>query len=115
MPATARDWMVEAPISSHDDIAAILKPLFGETASLTEQTDAWARFRVTGADLPVMFERLCSADVRATSAGAAIRTVIEHLGAFLLVIADDRIEILSARSSAASLLHALATAAESTA
>ncbi len=106
-------WMVEAPIGSHDDIVAILKPLFGEAASLTDQTDAWARFRVSGTDLPVLFERLCSADLRAASAGAAIRTVIEHLGAFLLVVAADQIEILTARSSAASLHHALTTAAKS--
>ncbi|NBE09092.1 sarcosine oxidase subunit gamma [Paragemmobacter ruber] len=106
-------WMVEAPFATHEDIVAILKPHFGETASLTEQTDAWARFDVTAPDLPAMFERLCNFDLRAHGPGAATRTVIEHLGCYVVIRAPGHLSVLGPRSSAASLFHALETAARS--
>lgn len=104
-------WMIEAPFATHEDIVAILKPHFGEAASLTEQTDAWARFDVTGDDLPAMFERLCAFDLRAHGPGAATRTVIEHLGCYVVIRAPGHLSVIGPRSSAASLLHALETAA----
>ena len=106
-------WMVEAPFATHEDIVSILKPHFGEAASITEQTDAWARFDVTGADLPAMFERLCNFDLRANGAGAATRTVIEHLGCYVVVRAEGHLSVIGPRSSAASVFHALETAARS--
>lgn len=105
-------WMIEAPFATHEDIVAHLKPHFGETASLTEQTDAWARFDVTGDDLPAMFERLCAFDLRAQGPGAATRTVIEHLGCYIILRASGHLSVLGPRSSAASLFHALETAAQ---
>jgi sarcosine oxidase subunit gamma len=106
-------WMVEAPFATHEDIVAILKPHFGETASITEQTDAWARFDVTGADLPAMFERLCNFDLRAHGPGSATRTVIEHLGCYVVIRAEGHLSVIGPRSSAASVFHALETAARS--
>lgn len=105
-------WMIEAPYPTHEDITAILKPVFGETASLTEQTDAWARFDVTGEHLPALFERLCNFDIAAHSTGAATRTMLEHLGVYIVIRAPNHITILGPRSSAASLYHALTTAAK---
>lgn len=102
-------WMVEAPFATHEDIVATLKPHFGEAASITEQTDAWARFDVTGADLPTMFERLCNFDLRTHGPGSATRTVIEHLGCYVVVRAEDHLSIIGPRSSAASVFHALET------
>lgn len=105
-------WMIEAPYSSHEDITAILKPIFTESASLTEQTDAWARFDVTGDRLPALFERLCNFDIAAQTTGAATRTMIEHLGTYVILRGPGHITVLGPRSSAASLWHALATAAK---
>ena len=106
-------WMIEAPFASHEDILAHLRPIFGEAASLTEQTDAWARFDLTAPDLPALFERLCPLDMRSMAAGAATRTVIEHLGCYVIRRAPDYISVLGPRSAAASLHHALITAAKS--
>lgn len=106
-------WMIEAPFASHEDIRSHLRGLFGDAASITEQTDAWARFDVTGSDLPALFERLCNADLRAASPGFATRTVMDHLGCYLLMRAPDRISVIGPRSSAAVLFHALETAARS--
>lgn len=105
-------WMIEAPFATHADITAYLKPTFKDAASITEQTDAWVRFDVTGPNLPAMFELLCSLDTRAMQPGHATRTVIEHLGCYVICRADH-FTILGPRSSAKSLHHALITAAKS--
>lgn len=105
-------WMLEAPYATHEDITAILKPVFGETASLTEQTDAWARFDVTGDRLPALLERLCNFDLATQGTGAATRTMMEHLGVYIVTRSPTHLSILGPRSSAASLHHALATAAK---
>ena len=106
-------WMVEAPFATQEDIAAILRPMFGDSASITEQTDAWVRFDVSGTRLPALFERLCSFDLRSNGAGSATRTVIEHLGCYLIRRADTVLTLYGPRSSAQSLHHALTTAARS--
>ncbi|MBI1217992.1 MAG: sarcosine oxidase subunit gamma [Rhodobacteraceae bacterium] len=106
-------WMVEAPFASHEDIAAILRPAFADAASITEQTDAWARFDLAAADLPALFERLCGFDLRASPTDAATRTVIEHLGCYLVRRTDTALTIYGPRSSAQSLHHTLTTAARS--
>lgn len=105
-------WMVEAPFSTHEDIVAHVKPLFGEAVSVTEQTDAWVRFDVTGPLRP-LFERLCNVDIDRFPPGSATRTILEHLGVHLLRRAEDRMTVLGPRSSAGSLHHALAVAARS--
>lgn len=106
-------WMIEAPFETHEDIAAVLKPLFGEAASITEQTDAWVRFDLTAADLPALFERLCGHDLRRNGTGSATRTVIEHLGCYVVRRAENQVSVIGPRSSAHSLHHALITAAKS--
>ncbi len=106
-------WMIEAPFATHEDIAAALRPVFGASAAITEQTDAWARFDVSVPDPPVLFERLCAYDLRANGPGSATRAVIEHLGCYVIRRTETRVSILGPRSSAQSLLHAVETAARS--
>lgn len=105
-------WMIEARFDTHEDIVAYLQPAFGDAASITEQTDAWVRFDVTGTDLPAMFELLCNLDTRAMQPGQGTRTVIEHLGCYVTCRATG-FTILGPRSSAKSLHHALNIAAKS--
>ena len=105
-------WMVTAPFGSHEDIVAIVKPAVGDTASVTEQTDGWVRFELQGPATVPMLQRLCNADVEAMQAGQATRCQIEHLGTFLLCHeARQAFSVITLRSGAASLLHALETAA----
>jgi sarcosine oxidase subunit gamma len=107
-------WMIEAPHDSHEDLAAQLKAALGPTASVTEQTGGWCRFDIEGEGVVPVFERLCNADVRAMQDGAATRTVIEHLGCFLLCrTAGRHLSVIGPRSSAGSLHHALLTAMRS--
>lgn len=105
-------YFVEASIATHEDIARHLKAAFGSTASVTEQTDAWARFEVGGDAATAMFERLCNLDVARLVAGDVTRTTIEHLGVFLACRTPGRdYHVIGPRSSAGSLHHALKAAA----
>jgi sarcosine oxidase subunit gamma len=104
-------WFVEAPLALHEAIAAALKAALGETASVTEQTDAWVAFDLTASDLAPVLERLCNVDFAVVPAAYATRTVIEHLGCYLIKHGPGAARVYGPRSSAKSLLHALETAA----
>jgi sarcosine oxidase, subunit gamma len=110
---TPEMWMVEAPFATHEDIAAHLKQALGETASITEQTDAWVRFDITSENLTPLTERLCNIDLAIKPIGFATRTVIEHLGVYLIKRSDLKITLYGPRASAQSLLHALEVTAKS--
>lgn len=105
-------WMVEAPYATHPDLAAQIKRLCINIGSVTDQTGAWVRFNLTGQDLPRLMERLCNLDMGKMQAGQARRSVIEHLGCYVIRL-DGSITIYGPRSSAQSLHHALLTAAKS--
>lgn len=107
-------WMVTAAFASHEDIARIVKAGLGDTASVTEQTDGWVRFEIDGRRAMDMLERLCAVDIRVMQSGAATRTVIEHLGSFVLCLtAGQAFSIITLRSAAGSMHHALVTAMKS--
>ena len=106
-------WFVEAPFASHELIADLLKAALGDGASVTEQTDAWVVFDLAAADLTPLLERLCNVDFGAVPTGYATRTVMEHLGVYLIKLGPSTARIYGPRSSAESLLHALETAAYS--
>lgn len=106
-------WMAEAPFASHEDITAILSKSFAGIASITEQTDGWCRFLITGPDMAGLVALLCAVDMRGFSKGSAVRTIIEHIGCFLLQSEDGNWLIIGPRSSAQSLHHTIITAMKS--
>jgi sarcosine oxidase, subunit gamma len=106
-------WMIEADFASHENIEVELKSLFGDAASITEQTDAWVRFDVSAPNLLPLFERLCNVDLVQASDGFASRTVIEHIGCYLVKRSATVVTVYGPRSSAQSLLHVIETAAHS--
>jgi sarcosine oxidase, subunit gamma len=110
---STQQWMVEAPFASHEDIAFDLKAIFGDAASITEQTDAWVRFDFSSRNLQPLFERLCNIDVPNAEVGFASRTVIEHIGCYLIKRSANDVTLYAPRSMAASLLHAVEATAHS--
>lgn len=107
-------WMIEAPHESHENLAAQIKNALGEAASVTEQTDGWVRFDLTGAGCHDVLERLCNANTRAMTNGAVTRTRLEHLGCFVVCrVVDTHFSVMGPRSSAGSIHHGLVTAAKS--
>jgi len=106
-------WLVEAPFASHELIAGMLKGALGDAASVTEQTDAWVAVDLAAPDLSSLLARLCNVDFLTVSPGHATRTMIEHLGCYLIKHGAGSVRLYGPRSSAESLLHALAVAAAS--
>ena len=106
-------WMLTAPFDDYEDIVASFSGTFKGRASLTEQSDGWCRFAITGLNLDRLCSLLCNIDMRGLRAGKASRTSIEHIGCFVLRSADDAMQIIGPRSSARSLHHAICTAAKS--
>lgn len=107
-------WMIEAPHDTHEDLAKQVKSALGDTASVTEQTDGWARFDLTGPGCHDVLERLCNVNTRAMLDGAVTRTRLEHLGCFVVCREKDaHFSVIGPRSSAGSIHHALVTAAKS--
>ena len=107
--------MVEAPISTHQDIVAHLKSVFDGAASTTERTDDQVRFGLRAADLPPLIEWLCNVDFPKAAPGFASWTVIEHIGCYLIRSRAVETTLHAPRTSARSLLHALTVGAASVA
>lgn len=106
-------WMVEAPFESHEDLPRQAKAAMGGTASVTEQTDGWARFDLSGNNISSVLELLCQLDLRKIDPGSAERCSIHHIGCFVLCRTPEHFSIYGPRSSAGSLHHAIATAMRS--
>ena len=107
-------WMISAPHARHEDLAASLKQALGDCASVSEQTDGWCRFDLSGSGLKPVLERLCNADLATMATAEARRVRLEHLGCFIWCLQPGQsVAILGPRSSAASLYHALVGAAKS--
>ncbi|MFY2826341.1 sarcosine oxidase subunit gamma [Ruegeria sp. MALMAid1280] len=103
-------WMIEAPYDSHEDLADQVKAVVGDTASVTEQTDAWTRFDLSGDSISAVLELLCQLDLRRLDDGGSARCAIHHLGCFVLRRTPEMVSIFGPRSSAGSLHHAIVTA-----
>lgn len=98
-----------------DDAFAAARAAFEEKAWLVDQSDAWAALRVSGSQAAVhrALERICMLDLATFADGAVTRTSMEHLGVVLLR-EGGAYTLMSARSSAMSLLHALTLSARHT-
>lgn len=107
-------WMISAPHDSHEDLAVALKQAVGDAGSISEQTDGWCRFDLSGPGLTAVLERLCNVDLASLASGDARRVRLEHLGCFVWCLKPaEAVAVLGPRSSAASLHHALVGAAKS--
>ena len=109
-------WFVEAPESAPGALEALLREAFGESAAVTDQSDAWANLRLEGPAIRAVLEKLCPLDLHPSAfpPGTTARTTMEHLSA-IITLRDDRgtFSILTPRSSAGSFLHHLQLAADS--
>jgi sarcosine oxidase subunit gamma len=90
--------------------AAISETLDGK-AYVTLQSDNWVALRLSGSRAQHALERICPLDLHPAvfAEGQAARTMMEHMGAFLLREGGDSFLLLSASSSAQSFLHAVET------
>jgi len=103
-------WLIEALVEIHDDLASELSEISMGKASVTEQTDAWCRFDLKGSDLATPLSLLCNVDVPSFKGGEVTRCQMDHLGCFLICRDIKNITILGPRSAAESLYHAIIAA-----
>lgn len=109
-------WLLMTPYTAQANLAEELAGALSGMASVTEQSDAWVVFDVSGAGVVDMAERLVPAPVRRMQRGDAQRSILHHIGCFVLCLdAGRHLRILGPRSSAGSLHHALIAAARSVA
>lgn len=104
-------WMVSAPFSTHEDLAMQLSQRLSGSASITDQSDAWVCFDMRGDGIEAVAQLCCNIDIERMQTGDAARTVIHHIGCFVLRRDPANwLSILGPRSFAGSLHHALLTA-----
>src|SRR5690606_8877225 len=105
-------WFADGAADAVPDLEAVLAAALGDSASLTDQSDAWVRLLLSGPNVRAALARLCMLDLDDSCfpPGSAARTVLKHLGAVILRPDAESSELWSARSSARSFAHALQTA-----
>ncbi|WP_010141546.1 sarcosine oxidase subunit gamma [Oceanicola sp. S124] len=102
-----QQWMVEtrAPGASMVRLAAL------PGARTTEQSDGWVSFRITSeagpAPLLDLAAKLVNLPAEQIAPGRATRTLLHHLGCFVLRRSETEMAVLTLRSAAGSLWHAL--------
>lgn len=101
-------WMIEAEGRAESDFAAGLAAA-APGYPVTEQTDGWTAFEITGLPdvLPRLLERLANIDAAGLAPGHATRTGLHHMSVFLIRRAGDRLAVIGMRSLAGALWHAL--------
>ena len=77
----------------------------------TDQTDSLVAIEISGPDTMAAMERLCPLDLHPDNFGTnmAGRTVMEHMAATIICLADAHFLLLAASSSGTSFLHAIET------
>ena len=117
MPSSQNQWFLCFDDDGTNPIDAA-KTLIGKSLSkqiaMTDQSDSWVILALSGPQSRQTLARICPIDcgVSAMPIGTTARTSMEHLGAIITRRPDEGDHqpcfwLLSARSSAASFLHAI--------
>ena len=111
---TARDQLFALFRDKSPNAAAEIKARLGDTAYVTLQSDSWVSLRLDGENARSALERICPIDLHpnAFPEGRVTRTMMEHMGVFVLRDGANSFLLLSASSSAQSFLHAVKTSIE---
>ncbi|MDO5622635.1 MAG: sarcosine oxidase subunit gamma [Paracoccus sp. (in: a-proteobacteria)] len=106
-------WMIEGQDRAETDFASALAAQ-APGCSVSEQTDGFAAFDVTGpaVSITAMMERLVNLDPLRLGPGTATRTGLHHLSVFVVRRTAEHLTIMGMRSAAGSVWHALTRAAQ---
>ena len=117
MPSSQGQWFLcfdDGGINPIDGARAILGKNLSKQMAMTDQSDSWVVLALSGPQSRETLARICPIDcsVLAMPIGTTARTSMEHLGAIITRRPDESDHqpcfwLLSARSSAASFLHAI--------
>jgi len=94
---------------AHDgaETCQVINAKLGGVAYLTDQSDVWVALELSGVRARRVLERIAMVDLHADAFGVGdlARTSTEHLGTIIVRTGPDVFLLLSAASSARSLLH----------
>ncbi|MEA3142414.1 MAG: methylglutamate dehydrogenase subunit, partial [Gammaproteobacteria bacterium] len=96
-----------------NDFASSLKPILGPFAAISDQSDAYGVFRLTGPNLRAALSKLVPIDIhdRAFKVGDVAETIAGHIGLLFWRLDDTAgspvFDIAVARSFSVSLRHTL--------
>ena len=117
MPSAQNQWFLcfdDDGTNPIDSAKALLGKTLSKQMAMTDQSDSWVVLALSGPQSRQTLARICPIDCGASAmpVGTTARTSMEHLGAIITRRPDegDRQHcfwLLSARSSAASFLHAI--------
>ena len=117
MPSAQNQWFLcfdDDGTNPIDAAQALLGKSLSRQMAMTDQSDSWVILALSGPQSRQTLERICPIDcgVSAMPIGTTARTSMAHLGAIITRRPDEGDHqpcfwLLSARSSAASFLHAI--------
>ena len=117
MPSAQNQWFLcfdDDGTNPIDAARALLGKSLSKQMAMTDQSDSWVILALSGPQSRQTLARICPIDcgVLAMPIGTTARTSMEHLGAIITRRPDEGDHqpcfwLLSARSSAASFLHAI--------
>ena len=110
---SAPEQMLMVWEDGHPDASRTVRAALGDASYVTLQTDAFACIEVTGPAIPAL-ERICPLDLARMEPGHGARTMMEHMGAYVLRTRAGWL-LMSASSSARSFLHAVEVSARNAA
>ena len=82
----------------------ILTKALDSKAAVTDQSDAWVVFTISGADAPEVMSRLCSLDLDAMELGQTARAEFAHMMSCITPVPEG-FEIMIMRSFAKTAIH----------
>ena len=88
-----------------------LSRALSQIAYSTDQSDNWSALELSGPSVRRALERICPIDLDPDTfpLDASARTVMEHIGAFIIRTGEDAFLLMAARSFAGSFAHAIET------
>ena len=117
MPSAQNQWFLcfdDDGTNPIDAAKALLGKSLSKQMAMTDQSDSWVVLALSGPQSRETLARICPIDCSASAMpiGTTARTSMEHLGAIITRRPDEGDRqpcfwLLSARSSAASFLHAI--------
>ncbi len=117
MPSAQNQWFLcfdHNGTNPIDAAKALLGKRLSKQMAMTDQSDSWVILALSGPESRQTLARICPIDCSASvmPIGTTARTSMEHLGAIITRRPDEGYHqplfwLLSARSSAASFLHAI--------